>query len=117
MPEPEPESPVFVPASPVDSIISEAASSGLEILEGLGCNRHGDIHDNDGKLLGKVDGKSKSILTRYKRKLVCNRNGEVLYKGAVVAQARLVDTEDGNGIEAEEWGGALPVESSSPVVL
>ncbi|TLD21727.1 hypothetical protein E2P81_ATG08315 [Venturia nashicola] len=110
LPEPESELPVFVPSSPVDSIISEhtpkqdTTPTGLEILEGLGCDRTGNIWNGEGRLLGKVlhGGKPKSLVTCYKRKLLCNRGGEFVYKGAVLLRAQLVDTEDHEAGDADE---------------
>ncbi|KAE9962028.1 hypothetical protein BLS_000930 [Venturia inaequalis] len=117
LPEPEPDSPVSEPSSPVESIISEVALPGLEILEGLGCDKFGKIRNIEGMLVGKVDvpaGKKKTISTCYRRKLVCNRNGEFLENGVVVTRARLVAAEMAN---SDGWGDALPLEPSSLVVF
>lgn len=117
LPEPEPESPIFEPSSPVESIISEVALPGLEILEGLGCDKYGKIRNIEGMLVGEVDvpaGKKKTISTCYRRKLVCNRNGEFLENGVVVTRARLVAAEMAN---SDGWGDTLPLEPSSLVVF
>lgn len=119
LPEPEPEAP-FPEADLTDeSIISEAALPGLEILEGLSCDKHGDIW-KEGKLVGKIyvrAGKKSIISKCYKRKLVCSRDGELIYGGSVVARARLIATEETDIVGAGGWGEALPLESSGVVVF
>lgn len=119
LPEPEPEAP-FPEADLTDeSIISEAALPGLEILEGLSCDKHGDIW-KEGKLVGKIDRRAgkKSIISKcYKRTLVCSRDGELMYGGNVVARARLITTEEASSVGAEEWGESFPLESSGVVVF
>lgn len=122
LPKTEPDSPVSVElGSPVESVISEPALPGLEILEGLKCDRYGNIRDDGGKLVAIVDepaGKKKNILTCYKRRLVCNHIGEFEHNGVVLTRARLVTTEKANDHDrVVGWGGALPLEPSGSSIM